>query len=65
VLEGAVGIASGVPVIDWNAINDGTPLSTSTSGSAGGASWVDSFLNGTGGGKAGPNAGLRIRLGGG
>ena len=66
VLEGAVGVASGIPVIDWNAVNNGleslpAPAATPTPPAPQTGSWVDSFLSTGGGGKTGPNAGLRIK----
>ena len=53
-------------MIDWNAVNNGleslpAPAATPTPPAPQTGSWVDSFLSTGGGGKTGPNAGLRIK----
>jgi mucin-19 len=62
VLEGDVGVASGVPVIDWSAYND-VSQDTMAQFDVDGSSWVDGFLNNLGqnGKHHRPNAGLRIK----
>jgi hypothetical protein len=62
VLEGAVGVASGLPAISWGAINAADSLLPPNPGTP---SWTDDFLNNLGRGASGkqPNAGFRIKLG--
>jgi hypothetical protein len=62
VLDGAVGEASGVPVIAWGAVNSADSLLPPNPDTA---VWTDDFLNNLGRGSNGrqPNAGFRIKLG--
>jgi hypothetical protein len=62
-LEGAVGVASGVPMIDWTALNNVAATGSSIQPGGDGASWIDSFVTNLGqaGGGQRPNAGIRIK----
>jgi hypothetical protein len=61
-LEGAVGVASGVPMIDWTALNNAAAASAVTA-DPGGSTWIDNFVTNMGqaGGGKSPNAGIRIK----
>jgi hypothetical protein len=62
-LEGAVGVASGVPMIDWTALNNVAATGSSIQPSGDGPSWIDNFVTNMGqaGGSQRPNAGIRIK----